>query len=206
MNRRTEVAMYALSALLLAGTAGIWWQGLRPSAKPPATAITPVGTVPVADNPAENGPTPEPKTIFVHIAGAVERPGVYKLKEGQRLFEALALAGLSADADADSLNLASLVRDSQRVYVSRKGEFASVGDGSHTPAPSEEAATLFPLDINSATQSELEQLPGVGPVLAKAIIQRRKDVGPFERPEDLKDVAGIGEKTFAKIAPLITIR
>lgn len=209
MNRRTEVALYAVSALLLAGTAGIWWQGIRPSPAPPSASLQPVGVVQEAGGAAQSGPkvaTP----IFVHIAGAVRKPGVYQFKEGQRLFEALDLVELSEDADVSALNLASLLRDSQKVYVPAVGEDeppSAVDAGTTYPAdPSGEAAVTFPINVNTASQRQLEELPGVGPVLAGAIIARRKEFGSFQRPEDLQDVPGIGEKTFARIAPFVTVK
>lgn len=142
---------------------------------------------------------------MVHVAGAVRDPGIYRLKSGQRLYEALALATPLADADLDLLNLASLLSDSQKVYVPRKGESLSSypDDGPISAAP---PAVTFPINVNSASQRELEELPGIGPVLAGAIIARRKEFGPFERAEDLKNVPGIGEKTYARIAPLVTVK
>ena len=120
MNRRTELAIYAVSGLLLAGTAAMWWQGVRPSPSPPA-ALQPIGVVEeVGTAPIDIGETLPP--IFVHIAGAVEKPGVYELPSGQRLFQALELVGLLPDADLGSLNLASVLRDSQKVYVPTEGE------------------------------------------------------------------------------------
>jgi competence protein ComEA len=163
---------------------------------------------PTAGTP-QAGSGPAPALILVHVAGAVKAPGVYGLKEGQRLYEAVALAGPEEDADLDALNLASPLHDAQKVYVPRKGEsvpqypVAGAGPGaSQTPAP----AVTFPININSATQRELDELPGIGPVLAGAIVARRDQFGPFERPEDLKNVPGIGEKTYARIAALVTVR
>lgn len=212
-RKRTEVAIYTVSALLLAGTAAMWWQGIRPSPDP-ADVLRPVGVVEEAagEPPAPEGPAP---SIFVHIAGAVKNPGVYRLEEGQRLFQALELVGLAENADVSSLNLASVLRDSQKVYVPAVGEDpppspptspvsgAGSGRGSGNPAP---PAATFPLDLNTANQAQLEALPGIGPVLARAIIARREEVGPFERAEDLLDVSGIGSKTFEKIAPLVVAK
>lgn len=211
MNRRTELAIYAVSGLLLAGTAAIWWQGIRPSQRPDE-ALRPVGVV------EEAGTQPEEKAektlppIFVHIDGAVQRPGVYELPAGQRLFQALELVGLTEEADVGSLNLASVLRDSQKVHVPAVGEnvppvTGSEGSDGDMPAPGHASSpTSFPINVNTATPSELERLPGIGPVLARAIVARREEVGPFQRPEDLRDVTGIGDKTFAKIAPYVTVK
>lgn len=212
MNRRTELAIYAVSGLLLAGTAAMWWQGIRPSPSP--AVLRPVGVVEEADAaPVEVEEIPE--MIFVHIAGAVEKPGVYEVPSGQRLFQALEMVGLLPDADLSSMNLASALRDSQKIYVPAVGEEppktagSTGGDGGYPSAPSAgytPPSSSFPVNVNTATQSELEQLPGIGPVLARAIISRREDVGPFHRPEDLRDVSGIGNKTFEKIAPYVVVK
>ncbi|MGE5580652.1 MAG: helix-hairpin-helix domain-containing protein [Bacillota bacterium] len=227
MNRRTELAIYAVSALLLAGTAAVWWQGVRPA---PMAVLQPVGVVEKAGGSQEDPPkAPDASdasdapaaTIFVHIAGAVQKPGVYELPEGERLFAALELVGLRDDADTSALNLASVLRDSQKVYVPAVGEVPPPGGGgggaggSGGGSPSSwdggtggqstgSSAVQFPININTATQAELELLPGIGPVLAGAIIARREEVGPFRRIEDLQDVSGIGAKTFERLAPLVT--
>jgi competence protein ComEA len=221
MSRRTELAVYAVSALLLVGTAVVWWQGVRPA---PMAVLQPVGVTEKVDSSQGSDPkTPDTgastdtqvKTIFVHIAGAVQKPGVYELPEGERLYKALELVGLTEDADTSGLNLASVLRDSQKVYVPTIGEdplpasggSASAGGygGSGGTQGSGQSTVQFPININTATQAELELLPGIGPVLARAIIARREEVGPFRRTEELQDISGIGAKTFEKLASLVTV-
>lgn len=226
MNRRNDFVLYVVSAILLAGAASIWWQGIRPSGLTPiaasaqapeygvtggtATQVEGTGGPGLAGGAAGADRPPEPAVLFVHVAGAVKAPGVYRLIEGQRLYEAVALAGPEDDADLDALNLAIVLRDSQKVYVPRKGETAppemSQAAGLAPPAGEDGTGAVFPININSAGAQELDKLPGVGPVLAAAIIARRTQFGPFERPEDLKNVPGIGEKTYAKIAPFVTVK
>ncbi len=205
MNRRTELAIYAVSGLMLAGTAALWWQGIRPSPNPPP-ALEVAGVVEEASVDVPKAPPP----IFVHIDGAVEKPGVYEVPAGQRLFGALELAGVLPEADLSSLNLASVLRDAQKVHVPINGEApqsqtsSQSGQGGGQPY-ADVAQTPFPINVNTATQAELEELPGVGPVIARAIIARREAVGPFQRPEDLKDVNGIGDRVFEKLSPYVTI-
>lgn len=219
MRHKNEILLYGVSALLLLGAGSLWWQGVRPLSRretavirqipPDAAGIlaphpgTGAGDSPVAAPPAESK---APATIFVHVAGAVTAPGVYELREGQRVYEAIALAGPAEDADLDALNLAGLLRDSQKVYVPKEGEPEQEHldpDRSTTSIPP--ARTLFPINVNTATARELEELPGIGPVLAEAIIATRRESGPFARAEDLKTVPGIGEKTYARIAPLVKV-
>lgn len=205
MNRRTELAIYAVSGLMLAGTAALWWQGIRPSPNlPPALEVASV----VEEATAEAPKAPPP--IFVHIDGAVEEPGVYEFPAGQRLFGALELVGVLPEADLSSLNLASVLRDAQKIHVPLNGEApqsqtSSQSGQSDRQAYADGAQAPFPINVNTAIQAELERLPGVGPVIARAIIARREAVGPFQRPEDLKDVNGIGDRTLQKLLPYVTI-
>ncbi len=212
MNRRTEVAIYVVSALLLIGTATIWWQGVRPS--PSAPALQQVGVVEEAgsggeSNSGDQAVNPVEKSkIFVHIDGAVQKPGVYELEEGQRLFQALELVGLSDDADISSLNLAGVLRDSQKVHVPKAGEapVTSSGESDASGGDSAGSNSAFPVNVNTASQAELETLPGVGPVIARAIIARREEIGYFRRVEDLLEVTGIGEKTLARMSGLVVVQ
>ncbi|MFZ9629474.1 MAG: ComEA family DNA-binding protein [Ilumatobacteraceae bacterium] len=141
--------------------------------------------------------------VTVHVAGAVVHPGVYSLRSGARAIDAVAAAGgLAADADADRINLASLLVDGQRVFVPRLGEddplpTATVGDGPAAPAG--------PLDLNVATAAELETLPGIGPTTAAAIVAYRDLHGPFSSVDDLADVAGIGPSKLEAIRGLVTV-
>ncbi len=165
--------------------------------------------------------------IFVHVAGAVESPGVYRLRQGQRVYEALELAVPLEDADLDFLNLAGMLYDQDKIYVPGKGEFSgshgagmvaggsgqapgygSGGSGSGLGSGSGSGSTgvSFPININTATAGELEALPGIGPAKAVAIVEFRRQRGPFTRKEDLKKVPGIGDVTYSKIEPLVIIR
>lgn len=232
MDRRNDFVLYSVSAILLIGAASIWWQGIRPS---PSGRVSPIPAAQAAKDARDQSATSaapdsvpgEPgrssgggesagsassgageAAVFVHVAGAVKASGVYRLKEGQRLYEAVALAGPDEDADLDALNLASVLRDSQKVYVPRKGESSPWLTAADTglSGVAGAGAIVFPLDINTATARELEELPGIGPVLASAIVARRTEFGPFDRPEDIQDVPGIGEKTYARIAHLVTVK
>ena len=138
-------------------------------------------------------PTSSPSQLQVHIAGAVTSPGVYLLAPDTRLHEAIEAAGGATDeADLDAVNLALKVVDGQRYQIPRGGEEAAeVTDGL--------------LDVNVASAAQLESLPGIGPVLAEAIVVHRRQNGPYQRLEDLLAVPGIGTVTLDRPRPLVTV-
>jgi competence protein ComEA len=135
--------------------------------------------------------------IVVHVAGAVNRPGVYVFPSGSRVYEAIQKAGgETRDADTDSLNLARIVKDGERIYLPRKGE--------EVKTSVEQAEDK--LDLNSASLGELEELPGIGEELAKRIVDYREKNGPFTSIEDVMNVAGIGKKKFESIKDKICVK
>jgi len=137
--------------------------------------------------------------VMVHVAGAVKKPGVYKVKEQARVIDAVELAGGFVNgADKDSLNLAAKVADAQKILVSFKNAATVQGQsGSSTPEV---------LNLNTATTEQLDdELPGIGETMAKRIIEFREERGSFSSVEQLKDIEGIGEKKFAKIKEKVTL-
>jgi competence protein ComEA len=145
----------------------------------------------------------EPVLIIVHVCGEVKNPGVYEIQKGSRVIDLIEKAGGAAgDACTDSLNLAREVIDGQRIYVPSEEEAESgVLEG---PAAGDNGYSLI-ININTASQGQLENLPGIGPVTAEKIIQYRSTNGSFTRKEDLLDVSGIGPKKFEDIKDLIDI-
>ena len=139
--------------------------------------------------------------VFVHVAGAVHKPGLYELATGDRVADGIAAAGGALPkADVHSLNLAQVVTDGMKIEVPKKG----VAPAGTTAASSSGESSGF-VSINSAGLAELETLPGVGPVTAEAIIAHREEVGVFTSLEELLDVSGIGPATFAEIRPLVSL-
>jgi competence protein ComEA len=148
--------------------------------------------------------------VIVDVDGSVRRPGVVRLSSGSRVIDAIkAAGGATHNADTGALNLAELLIDGQQVIVpSNRASVGDVGTGpagvGSTPLPSSSTATMV-VSINSATAEELETLPGIGPVLAAAIVQWRTDNGGFASIEQLQDVSGIGPATYADLAPLVRL-
>jgi competence protein ComEA len=181
----------ALAAVVLAA---LGWFVLRTPAAPPAESLmAPVRSAPTATTPGG--------ALVVHAAGAVARPGVYELRAGARVQDLLAAAGGAAPgAQLDRLNLAAPLVDGSQVYVPREGEAAppsASGSGAGAPAG--------PLDLNRATVEQLEELPGVGPATAQAIVAAREELGGFRSVEDLLDVRGIGPAKYEALKDLVTV-
>lgn len=147
-------------------------------------------------------------TVLVHVAGAVAAPGLVEVPVGARIHDAVLAAGGAQDgADLHQLNLAAPVVDGMQIRVPFPGETVthpagSVGSAGTTGPGSGETGSglLAPVDVNRASASELERLPGIGPALSQAIVEWRQEHGPFLTPDGLLAVPGIGP---AKLAGLI---
>jgi len=148
-------------------------------------------------------PLPEPKTMMVHVAGRVRNPGVYELAEGSRVTDAISAAGGPLDgADGNALNLAAVVSDGQKITLTRPGEAPPPDD---TGAGSSGAAPGGKVNLNTANQNQLEELPSVGPVLAQRIIAYRQTKGRFTSPRQLMEVSGVGPKKYESMKDLVTV-
>lgn len=146
--------------------------------------------------------TPTSGEVVVHVAGAVSAPGVYTLPADSRVDDAVRAAGATADADLSQLNLAQKLADGQKITVPAAGETPAPADNA---APSDSSQSDALININTATQEELETLPSIGEVRAQAIIAYREEHGGFRTTDELMEVSGIGEKIFADISPHITV-
>lgn len=145
--------------------------------------------------------------LVVHVDGAVVAPGVYELAEGSRVNDAVEMAGgLGPEADTSTINLAALLVDGQKVSVPKVGESSGAvsGTATATDTGSQNAATGL-VNINTASEAELDTVPGVGTAIAAAIIHDRETTGPFTSIEDLMRIDGIGEKKFAKMKDYICV-
>lgn len=152
-------------------------------------------------------PPPSPAPIIVHVAGAVNEPGVHTLPHGSRVKDAVERSGgLADDADSDLINLAKPLNDGDQIWIPAK-DYVQVTDVSDelTAKGEQKNQPAERININSASQADLETLPGIGPVIAQAIIQFRLENGPFLEVNEIQSVSGIGPATFEKIQSLITI-
>jgi len=162
--------------------------------------------------PATHPPTPS--AVAVYVSGAVASPGVYTLPTGSRVDQALqAAGGASREADLERINLAAYVSDQEHIRVPRIGETPVAAQATSTrpqrtstPVPPASVANGEKLDLNRATVLELEELPGIGPVIAARIVDDRDRHGPFRSIDDLKRVPGIKEGILSQIREYVTIR
>jgi len=178
MTWRQGLAGVALVALL---TGAAWW-----FSRPDAVPATPL---PLASLGASGAPT---ATVVVDVSGAVVAPGLVELAPGSRVADALdAAGGASADAVLDGLNLARHVNDGEQILVPHAGD-AEHSDGGL-------------INLNQADAEALEQLPGVGPVLAARIVADREANGPFASLKDLGRVAGVGEAVVGALEGVATV-
>jgi competence protein ComEA len=195
--------------LVVALVAGLVWYRLgvstsdrggasaRPEKAPRTSAL--------ADGPATTTTTGAGGMVVVHVAGDVAKPGVVRVAAGARVVDAIEAAGGGLpDADLDRLNLAAKVADGQRVAVAKIGAPAPV-EAAAGAAPGDPSTASGPVNLNSATQAELEELPGIGPSLAAAIVAEREKRGGFHDVAELQDVRGIGERRYADIKDLVAV-
>lgn len=187
------IAVLALGALAVLG---VLWLQSRPAGS--AVVAPSVGATA-----SPEGLEVSAGEVVVHVAGAVRSPGVYTLPGGSRVGEAVAAAGgPRRKAVLDGLNLARPVTDGEQVLVPRRG----AGGGAEAEAATPDAgAAGGKLNINQATAADLETLPGIGPVLASRIAEHRDSIGGFKEVGELRDVPGIGEKTFQALVDLVTL-
>jgi competence protein ComEA len=182
------------AAAVLALAIGGWFLLRQPTGPPPED------TMARADRAPATTMTTTAAVLVVHAAGAVARPGVYRVPPGARVIDVVdAAGGPASDADINRLNLAALVTDGSQIYVPRVGEAAPtpVGDAASTPSG--------PVNLNTATLEQLDALPGVGPATAKAIIAERERRGGFRSVDDLLDVRGIGPAKLDALRDLVTV-
>lgn len=169
---------------------------------PTADAIQPI---PIHETTIEQEEITEPLediSLFVEVKGAVIHPGVYELTPGDRVLKAIELAGgYLPTSDSKGINHAQKVADEMVVYVPLEGEV--IVEQASTLSPTESTGLV---NINQADASLLMTLPGIGPAKADAIIAHRDGQGLFKDPADLKNVTGIGQKTFEKLEVLISVK
>jgi competence protein ComEA len=186
---RSQFAAYAVAAVVVValGVRFMAGQARGPAAAEPASA-PPAAAVRLEPRPAG--------VALVHVAGAVRSPGVYRLREGERIKDAVRRAGgARTGADLNAINLAAKVADGQQVVVPRRGAAGAAPAGAADAADPPAA----PISLNTATAEQLDTLDGVGPATASKILDYRRQHGGFRSIDDLGEIPGIGPKRLAAL-------
>jgi len=229
-DARLEVGVGVVVVALVAAVAGVVWYRMgvadsgapaaalsarapdrttattRAPASPPSTLRLPAGATVVTPTTTAAVVATRGETVVVHVAGAVAKPGVLLMPAGARVIDAVEGAGGAApDADLDRLNLAAKLVDGQRILVAKVGAPTAADPGAATAAGPGTGDPAALIDLNAATSAQLEQLPGIGPALAGAILAERDRRGGFRSINELREVRGIGEARFADLRDRVTV-
>ncbi|HEX4492337.1 MAG TPA: ComEA family DNA-binding protein [Acidimicrobiia bacterium] len=218
---RHDPRVFTAALIVVALAAGAWWLRLSsadPSGASPRTDARASAAATVAPTSSIGPTTTSAAAYVVDVVGAVRKPGVVSLPGSARVVDAVnAAGGALPTADLDRINLAAHLVDGMRIAVPRRGApadeagptndpgaagaagGAGAAGASGTPTPS------TPIDLNTATEPQLEALPGIGPSLAQAILQEREREGGFHSVDDLRRVRGIGDVRFAQLRGLVTV-
>ena len=148
--------------------------------------------------------------IVVHVTGEVNKPGIVVLKSNSRIADAINEAGgATKEADLNQINLAYILEDGQKIYIPNKNEkidedeYITEGNGNNIGNNSQKEGEK--VNINEAMQTELEELPGIGPSLASRIIEYREQNGDFKKIEELQNVKGIGDAKYNDLKDKVTV-
>jgi competence protein ComEA len=197
---RAELAGLVVVVVATLAGAGLWY--MRSLPKPVAIAsggaASGVGAAPAS----ASSPSPSSPPIIVDVTGWVRSPGVYEFAAGERVIDAVERAGgARPNADLSGLNLAAPLTDGTQVVVPKEGAAGATGTTSGDGSTS--AGSL--ININTASAIELEELSGIGEVLAAAIVDYRTENGAFASVDELEDVSGIGPSTLEEIRDQVTV-
>jgi competence protein ComEA len=185
LDRRRVITAVAVLFVVLVVGGKLLLRPARPAIPPPVRVAAPARPPAVAQ-------------LFVHVVGAVRRPGLYRLRDGARVADAVTRAGgVTRNAQLELVNLAARVADGEQVVVPRRGAVGAAAGGTPGAAPS------GPVHLNAATLEQLDDLPGVGPVTAQKILDYRQAHGAFGSVDELDAVPGIGPARLDELRGLV---
>jgi competence protein ComEA len=197
---RAELAGLVVVVVITLAGVGLWY--MRSLPKPVAIASGGAAPRGGAAPASASSPSPSSPQIIVDVAGWVRSPGVYEFAAGDRVIDAVERAGgARPNADLSGLNLAAPLTDGTQVVVPKQGAAGPTGSTSADGSTS----TGGLININSASATELEELSGIGEVLAAAIVDYRTENGSFASVDELEDVSGIGPSTLEEIRDQVTV-
>lgn len=199
---KDNLILIIISSLLLVGL--IWefilsdffQTSLEVTSLDPTTHENPID---LSEKTPEEQSNPRREKLYVDIKGEIYQPGVYLVDAGDRVIDVIQSAGgFTNEADENQINLAEKVYDEMVIYVPNQAEEIDVQFESNQDDQL--------ININRATQADLEKLPGIGAVKALTIIQYRDENGPFQEVEELQNISGIGAKTFEQLEAFVIVR
>jgi competence protein ComEA len=194
---KPQLAVYAAAAIAIALIGARYMRDSRPAGD--AGGAAKAVPVRVSGEQRPGGP------VVIQVAGEVHRPGVYRLSAGQRVQDAVRLAGgLTAKADLAGVNLAQKAEDGRQVIVPARGA-AVAAAGPVAPSSASGAPPSAPINLNTATPEQLDQLDGVGPATAQKILAYRQEHGGFRSVAELDRVPGIGPARMAALKDRVTV-
>lgn len=195
---RSQLAVYAALAVAVLVLGARYLRS--PSAPPPPPASAQVRV-------EHSGAGAGAGVVTVHVAGAVRRPGVYRLRPGRRVDDALQRAGgATRRADLSAVNLAAKVEDGRQILVPERARPGAAAPAApSTAAPGAAGPPAQPVNLNTATPEQLDTLDGIGPGLAQAILEYREEHGGFGSVDELAQVPGIGEKRMATLRDQVQV-
>lgn len=189
--------LLTLLALVVSAAIGLSQIGCGSAAEPDAPAAPPAIRMDEAAGATR---------VLVHVAGAVRRPGVYRLREGMRVDDALQMAGgARRRADLTAVNLAAKLEDGRQVLVPERTRRGAVAPAAAAGGAAGAAAPGAPVNLNTATLEQLDALDGIGPATAQSILDFRDENGGFGSVEELGQIPGIGEKRLATLREAVTV-
>jgi competence protein ComEA len=211
---RPRLALYVALAVAVCLLGGRYLLTQKPAPAPagggPRSGAGPAGAAPSGASSSVSVGRAGGGRVTVHVAGAVRRPGVYRLAAGARVDDALRSAGgPRGRADLTAVNLAAKLEDGRQVIVPERAAASAApagpGGGPGSASAGAAAAPGAPINLNTATLEQLDTLDGVGPGIARRILDYREQHGGFSRVEELGEVPGIGAKRLATLTPLVTV-
>lgn len=204
---RTLLAVAAVACAVIAFAAWRWLPLVDSGGAEMQTFAETTSTTAPASTPATASASAEPTCVVVHVVGAVRRPGVFRLPAGSRAEDAVSAAGGAlGSAQLAALNLARVVGDGEQIVVPKRGETAVSANSAASAAGVSSGSTAGgKVNLNTASETELDALPGVGPATAKRIVEDRAANGPFRAPEDLMRVPGIGPKKYDAMKDMLSV-
>jgi competence protein ComEA len=186
-QRRGLLAVVVVGVLVVAGAPRLLHRGSAAPVAPPLRVASPTRAA-----------SSSTKPLVVDVAGAVRRPGLYRLARSARIADAIALAGgFTRRADRVGVNIAAPVADGEEIVVPARGAGTAGASSGAEPSPT------APLDLNTATLEQLDALPGIGPTTAQKILDYRQAHGPFHSVADLDAVPGIGQGRIEQLKGLV---